>query len=496
MSWIYKLYSDGVRGTTWCLLDNMYSEIKEEVRWKGHFSRSFGVFKGVRQGGVMSTALYKLFINQLLLGLEKSGLGLHIGTIYIGSPTCADDQLLLANTSTDMQAMITACHSYAEDHQYTLHPEKSTVTAFFPKHRDKDELNWMMGDNQMPRVSSFTHLGLDWCEEKTSPNIEGRIQLARKTVYALMGTGLHGNNGLSPATSLHIIKIYVIPRLLYGLDAAVLTKRQREELNNYYRNLLRIIQGLPKATASEAIYLLMGEVPIEAELDIRILSLFGAVCRADTNSTLKKLATRQMALDNRHSWFAQIRQLCQKYKISTYLSIEAPWRKKTWNDHVGNAVKGYWIQRLLEGATDKPSLRLVNPANVNVLAVHAIWTSCAKMPRLVPAAVLRAKMITNTYWVQERRAKFNTNNPDPTCMLCKEEVEDIGHMLLRCKVTAGCRAAKLEKLQRHGFNPKQSKQLLNGPSADAENYNFINMVITELCQKINSERSRLLQDMG
>jgi hypothetical protein len=33
-----------------------------------------------------------------------------------------------------------------------------------------------------------------------------------------MGAGLHGLNGLNPKVSIHIIRIYVIPRLIYGLE--------------------------------------------------------------------------------------------------------------------------------------------------------------------------------------------------------------------------------------------------------------------------------------
>ena len=43
--------------------------------------------------------------------------------------------------------------------------------------------------------------------------IKARISLARRTSYALMGTGFHGNNGISPAFTIPIYRTYVIPRL-------------------------------------------------------------------------------------------------------------------------------------------------------------------------------------------------------------------------------------------------------------------------------------------
>ena len=490
----YKLFTEGVKGSTWCLLDSLYSDICEKVRWGGQFSREYGVHQGVRQGGVMSTSLYKLFINQLLLNLEYSGSGLHLGPIFIGSPTCADDQLLLADNSVDLQVMITACNDYAVNHQYTLHPEKSTVTTIFPK-KDAIDQKWYMGGNKVTYSPTFTHLGLDWSEGKLGPNVDSRIKTARKTVYALMGTGLHGQNGLSPAIANHVIKIYVIPRLLYGLEATVLTKKQREELSTYHRNLLRIIQGLPKSTANEAIFILMGELPIEAELDIRILKMFGAICRADSNSTLKKMAHRQIAIDNKHSWFHQILLLGEKYSISRSLVVDTPWRKSTWNSYIENAVRSHWKQLLFEKTMTKSSLKMINSHNLMALKPHNLWYSCAKDPRMVPAAVIRAKLISNTYWVQQRRAKVNKNNPDPTCMLCKEESEDVTHMLLKCKSTLQIRQPRLRKLKDYKFIPDNARDLLNGPTSNTDSIIGlrINYLITDLCQRLHREREKLLQ---
>ena len=54
-------------------------------------SKNFNIKQGVVQGGVLSTHLYKSYINDLPLELENRGLGLTIGLEYCGSPLCADD---------------------------------------------------------------------------------------------------------------------------------------------------------------------------------------------------------------------------------------------------------------------------------------------------------------------------------------------------------------------------------------------------------------------
>ena len=459
-----KLYNSGVKGTCWNLIDDLYNDIKENVRWNNDYSHVFPVRQGVRQGAVLSTTLYKMYINGLLQILERAEVGMHIGNIYVGVPTCADDQLIISDTDHDMRAMITTCHQYAREHHYKIHPVKSTVTPLL--HAENMALDpYYLGKDVLPTTASFTHLGLEWHSGSITPDVGRKVQLARKTAYALMGVGLHGENGLSPITSVKIIGTYILPRLLYGLDAVVLDKKQLQELNVFHKNLLRIVQGLPKSTATESIYLLSGTLPIEAELDIRTLSLFGAICRSD-NTTLRQLATRQLGINNRYSWFNHIEELCSKYGIPLEGCIAAPWEKESWKQHTKTAVRNHWVQALLQGMADKTSLKnlQVDYSDSRTLQ-HPAWISCSRNPRLVPAATVRVKLLTGTYMTMARRAKLSQGKESPICQLCNKEEETTAHFLLACPALEKERGPKLQRLLGLGLAPRclTISKLLNGP---------------------------------
>ena len=123
-------------------------------------------------------------------------------------------------------------------------------------------------------------------------NITLHIKIARNTSYSLMSAGLHGQNGLNHKASIKIISTYITLRLLYGLEATYLSKGEMEELELFYRSLLRNVQGLTDKVAVEATYLLMGCIQLEGQLHIRYLTLFGAIMRM-RGHTLHSLAMRQ-----------------------------------------------------------------------------------------------------------------------------------------------------------------------------------------------------------
>ena len=63
-----KLYHTGVNLKVWSLVKGMYKGLSSRVKLEVDYSHdSFPINQGVRQGGTLSTHLYKIYINDLLL---------------------------------------------------------------------------------------------------------------------------------------------------------------------------------------------------------------------------------------------------------------------------------------------------------------------------------------------------------------------------------------------------------------------------------------------
>ncbi|VDI62868.1 Hypothetical predicted protein [Mytilus galloprovincialis] len=81
------------------LIKGLYTDLESKVKRMGDISDSFNIKQGVRQGGILFTHLYKLYVRYLLEELKSNSIGFHLGNIYIGAPTCADDIALLSSDS-------------------------------------------------------------------------------------------------------------------------------------------------------------------------------------------------------------------------------------------------------------------------------------------------------------------------------------------------------------------------------------------------------------
>jgi hypothetical protein len=89
-----RLYQTGINDKLWSLFNSLHQGESSVVKWMGHESSAFEVTQGVRQGGILSADLYKIYVNPLLDRLNHTGLGAKIGNIICNTSVCADDVTL------------------------------------------------------------------------------------------------------------------------------------------------------------------------------------------------------------------------------------------------------------------------------------------------------------------------------------------------------------------------------------------------------------------
>ena len=80
----------------------------------------FLIKNGVKQGGVFSPILFIMYIDKLPLILRTSRIGCHIGSVYIGALSYADDITLLCPSIRELNEMIELCWEYAKEFDITF----------------------------------------------------------------------------------------------------------------------------------------------------------------------------------------------------------------------------------------------------------------------------------------------------------------------------------------------------------------------------------------
>ena len=141
------------------------------------------------------------------------------------------------------------------------------------------------GHESISKVQGTVHLGIHR-HSSGRPDIMQKVQAGILTTYSLKGADVYGGSGLNPMVSVHLWKIYMIPRVIYGLEVLSCTLSDVQSLERLQRDMLRRIQSLPRSTATAAVNCLLGIRPIEQELDLRRFTLLCMEGRKGLNSVL------------------------------------------------------------------------------------------------------------------------------------------------------------------------------------------------------------------
>jgi len=91
-----------------------YHNLKAVVRVSGSTSDTIKVKRSVRQGGVLSTFLYLVYVNDLWKNIERSDCGSKVMSASCGNPAFADDVSLLALTHVHLQKMVDIVYDYCQ----------------------------------------------------------------------------------------------------------------------------------------------------------------------------------------------------------------------------------------------------------------------------------------------------------------------------------------------------------------------------------------------
>ena len=129
---------------------------------------------------------------------------------------------LLAENKRILQLLVDIAVDFSGMERFLLQPVKSVVLQIHVLNHLRrthiDDTVVTMKEQPMPVVKEAMHIRILRSADTQESAVSHNIQKARRTVYSLMGSGLHGENGLDPETSIHLLQTYILPVLVYELE--------------------------------------------------------------------------------------------------------------------------------------------------------------------------------------------------------------------------------------------------------------------------------------
>ncbi|CAG2214135.1 unnamed protein product [Mytilus edulis] len=354
----------------------------------------------------------------------------------------------------------------------------------------KKSVNTKFDHKHLENVEKEVKVISDICQERyIHMQVTNKEKL--KKDFGIWILSLHGTNGLDPETILTLVKTYVLPILTYGLEILIPKGKSLTTLNLYHKKLLKQLLSLSTNTADPAIYILSGMIPIEAELHIKILTLFGTISRSEKTSNEWRIAERQLKLKsfNSNSWFIDIKKICLLYNIENIEKyLDNPLTKSKWKSFIDNKVQSYWTNKILDDSKMYSTLQYMN-CQYTIGKIHPLITTKTANNRDIVRIPSRTKIATGTYIFQSNRASFNKNKVNPTCKLCNKSPETLSHFLLTCESLEMVRKRLVDIIIDMGSE-------LLAKSYFAEEVDLVQLIVNPFYYTVNKCNNEIVQNIA
>ena len=118
----------GVNSKTWHILRSWYTDCQNSIRLR-HVSPSFPLRHGMRQGSILSPALFLLVMDPLLRQLQSQSVGISVNSTYAGGYLYADIPTL-ASSPTTLEAQVSLVTRFTKDNFLNLNISKYKITLY------------------------------------------------------------------------------------------------------------------------------------------------------------------------------------------------------------------------------------------------------------------------------------------------------------------------------------------------------------------------------
>ena len=271
-----------------------------QIRVSGQYSNVFPISRSIKQGGILSTFYFVAFYNDIHAYVREGNTqSLTIHGHDMGSPTMADDTLLLASSVFGLQTMIDNANDYAKRWRFEYSQTK-TKCITFGESKQKQSINkmrrqWRLGDVLLEEVDSYNYLGIILAADGSS---HLRIKTMSKKGYSSFGmlksAGFH-SKGLSPITCSRIWKRMITPSMLYGCEIwGNLLRKEINILELVQKKIGKYIQGLHPRTHDEIVRGLLGWYTLEGTIDSCKLNFVHKLMSLHPENVIKQIFLAQM----------------------------------------------------------------------------------------------------------------------------------------------------------------------------------------------------------
>jgi hypothetical protein len=244
----HKLLKAGVSHLLLQAIISTYNESTTQVALGSALTNPFSPLNGIKQGSVLSTILFIVFVNDLLKQIKQLHPTSPLANMFV------DDLTLNPQSEEITKELMNLVTEYLISHQCIANKSKFQIS----QHNMKNEMKRLIEQNILPKPNNkqnqITTLGMilspPYDKHSWSEHIQHRANLANHYATEFVKKGLHTSPSFTQA-NLTIHKSIIIPILTHGIPIIPPTQKTTKILQKALNKTLKTLLGYHNRSSTE-----------------------------------------------------------------------------------------------------------------------------------------------------------------------------------------------------------------------------------------------------
>ena len=271
MLW-YVLMKLGLHGNILRVLKSMYQKLNSSILVSDGITEHFAYDKGTRQGCMISTSLFVLFLNELHYMLQQECQGIYVSEMMpnLISLFYADDISNVSDSVGRLQKQLNILAKYCKLYGMKVNIEKTKVIVFRRGGVVKKNEHWTFNNDKVEVVSSYKYLGVTFAPFLSwSTTQKTQVAQAEKNISLLKR--MFKSTGLRNVKQMfELFDRIIVPILCYGSE--IWGTKRIEYVERVQSKFCKYILGVNSKTSNAVVLGECGRWPLACVYIVRCIS--------------------------------------------------------------------------------------------------------------------------------------------------------------------------------------------------------------------------------
>ena len=155
-----KLENLGLNGRIYKAIKSLYDSVKSSVRINGLKTEFVDANCGLKQGCILSTLFFNLYVNDLVIKINSLNIGIDIDGEIVSVMLYADDLVLLATKEEDLQILLNQLNDWCQNNRININEQKSNIVHFRPISVSQTDFSFKCGSKTLDVVNQYIYRGI------------------------------------------------------------------------------------------------------------------------------------------------------------------------------------------------------------------------------------------------------------------------------------------------------------------------------------------------